>query len=248
MKKLFILLCCLMTCLSSVRAQRFMDRMDRGLVATVAMSGSGNFVSWRILGEEYYDVTYNLYANGKLVGSNLRVSSYVHSGGNAATKYQVAPVVRGVEGEKCAEVTRWSGISNLTNGVSDNPHTGYIDINCQPAIDRNGQTATSQYEFNDCVAADVDGDGQVELVCKRNYTGGVNDANNKTRFHRIEIIKLNGTRLWWIDLGPNMMAGPDEQWDAVAFDWDMDGPRYFFAAQTTCISTLLPDTISRWGT
>ncbi|MBR0201172.1 MAG: autotransporter-associated beta strand repeat-containing protein [Bacteroidaceae bacterium] len=223
MKKLFILMCCLMTCLASVRAQRFMDRMDRGLVATVAMSGSGNFVSWRILGEEYYDVTYNLYANGKLVGSNLRVSSYVHSGGNAATKYQVAPVVRGVEGEKCAEVTRWSGISNLTNGVSDNPHTGYIDINCQPAIDRNGQTATSQYEFNDCVAADVDGDGQVELVCKRNYTGGVNDANNKTRFHRIEIIKLNGTRLWWIDLGPNMMAGPDEQWDAVAFDWDMDG-------------------------
>ena len=223
MKTRTLLITLLLAVCSTANAQRFMDKIDRGLVATVAMNGSGNFVSWRIFGEEYYDVTYNLYANGSKIGSNLKVSSYVHSGGNASTKYQVAPVVRGVEGEKCAAVTRWTGISNLTNGVGDNPHTGYLDINCQPAIDRAGQTVTSQYEFNDCVAADVDGDGIVELVCKRNYTGGVNDAANKTRFHRIEIIKLDGTRLWWIDLGPNMMAGPDEQWDAVAFDWDMDG-------------------------
>lgn len=219
----FSLLTLLLVLACSVQAQRFMDKIDRGLVATVAMSGSGNFVSWRIFGEEYFDVTYNLYANGTKIASDLRVSNYVHAAGNASTKYQVAPVVRGVEGELCAAVTRWAGISNLTNGVGDNPHTGYIDINCQPAIDRAGQTATSQYEFNDCVAADVDGDGVVELVCKRNYTGGVNSADNKTRFHRIEVLKLDGTRLWWIDLGPNMMAGPDEQWDAVAFDWDMDG-------------------------
>jgi autotransporter-associated beta strand protein len=208
---------------AAANAQRFTDRLDRGLVATVAMSGSGNFVSWRILPEEYYDVTYNLYANGNLVKSGLKVSSFVHSGGNASTRYQVAPVVRGVEGEKCQEVKRWAGISNLTNGVGDNPHTGYLDIKCQPAVDRAGKTCTTQYEFNDCVPADVDGDGQVELVCKRNFTGAVNDASNKTRFHRIEVIKLDGTRLWWIDLGPNMMAGPDEQWDAVAYDWDMDG-------------------------
>lgn len=204
-------------------AQRQTDKLDRGLVATVALSGSGNFISWRIQADEYYDVTYNLYANGKLLKSDLKVSNFVHSAGNANTTYQVAAVVRGVEGEKCAEVKRWTSISNLTNGTSDNPHTGSLRIDAQPAIDRAGTDVTSQYEFNDCVAADVDGDGQVELVCKRNYTGGVNDAANKTRFHRIEIIKLDGTRLWWIDLGPNMMAGPDEQWDAVAFDWDQDG-------------------------
>ncbi|MBR3513896.1 MAG: autotransporter-associated beta strand repeat-containing protein [Bacteroidaceae bacterium] len=223
MKTRLYLLMFLLATTCAVQAQRFMDRIDRGLVATVAMSGSGNFVSWRIFGEEYYDVTYNLYANGSKIASDLKVSNYVHAGGNATTQYQVAPVVRGVEGEKCAAVTRWAGISNLTNGVGDNPHTGYIDINCQSAIDRDGQTCTNQYEFNDCVAADVTGDGVVELICKRNYTGGVNDAANKTRFHRIEVLKLDGTRLWWIDLGPNMMAGPDEQWDAVGFDWDMDG-------------------------
>lgn len=223
MNKRLLSLCLLVLVASAGFSQRFMDTLDRGLVATVGMSGSGNFVSWRIFGDEYFDVTYNLYANGALIKSDLKVSNYYHSAGNASTKYQVAPVVRGVEGEKCAEVVRWAGISNLTAGVSDNPHTGYLDINGQQALDRNGADVTASYVFNDVVPADVDGDGQVDLICKRNFTGDVNNASNTTCFHRIEVVKLDGTRLWWIDLGPNMMAGPDEQWDAIAFDWDMDG-------------------------
>ncbi len=215
-KPRIILLSVLLAVAFTAHAQRFMDKLDRGLVATIAQSGSGNFISWRILGEEYYDVTYNLYANGSKIASELRVSNYVHSAGNTTTKYQVAPVVRGVEGEKCAEITRWSGVdSNFT--------TGYLDIAGQPAIDRAGLTATSVYEFNDVVAADVNGDGKIELICKRNYTSSTTDITNTTRFNRIEVITLTGTRLWWIDLGPNLQAGPDEQWDAIAFDWDMDG-------------------------
>ncbi|MDD2257333.1 MAG: transposase domain-containing protein, partial [Bacteroidales bacterium] len=69
----------------------------------------GNFISWRILGEEHYDVTYNLYANNLKIASNLTTSNYVHSTGTVATSYQVSPVVRGVEGEKCTASTRWSG-------------------------------------------------------------------------------------------------------------------------------------------
>ena len=57
-------------------AQRTMDKLGRGLVATVTQSGSGNFVSWRVLGEEYYDVTYNLYADGVLVAKGLSASTY----------------------------------------------------------------------------------------------------------------------------------------------------------------------------
>ena len=55
-------------------AQRTMDKLGRGLVATVTQSGSGNFVSWRVLGEEYYDVAYNLYANGELVAKVVRIA------------------------------------------------------------------------------------------------------------------------------------------------------------------------------
>ena len=39
-------------------AQRMTDALDRGLVAI--QTDGGVFCSWRILAEEYYDVTYNL--------------------------------------------------------------------------------------------------------------------------------------------------------------------------------------------
>ena len=188
-------------------AQRFTDKLDRGLVAVP--SGSGNLVSWRILGEEYYDVTYNLYCNGSKIAENLKVSNYTHTAGNASSSYQVAAVVRGVEQTKSKSVTRWEN--------------GYFDIPVATVLDRNGNDVTSQYMINDISLGDVDGDGVVEFMVKRNYTGDILNASNTTKFHHYECYKLNGTRLWWIDLGPNLMAGPDEQWDLVSFDWDMDG-------------------------
>ncbi len=203
----------LMLVVSAMFAQRRTDRLDRGLVAVPANvnggSGNGNFVSWKIFGEEYYDVTYNLYANGTLLKGGLKVSCYSHSAGNATTKYQVAAVVNGVEQEKCAEVTRWD--------------SGYKDIPAASAINRAGQDVINQYIFNDVSLGDVTGNGIPEFIVKRNFTGGVNVASNKTNFHRYECYTLEGKRLWWIDLGPNLMAGPDEQWDLVAFDWDEDG-------------------------
>ena len=47
---------------TSVHAQRKSDVLTRGLVAMKAKSG--NFLSWRRLGEEYYDTYYNVYRNG----------------------------------------------------------------------------------------------------------------------------------------------------------------------------------------
>lgn len=188
-------------------AQRFTDKLDRGLVAVPC--DNGNLVSWRVLGEEYYDVTYNLYCNGSRIAENLQVSNYTHSSGNASSSYQVAAVVRGVEQQKSKAVTRWEN--------------GCFDIPVATVLDRNGNDVTSQYIINDVSLGDVDGDGVVELMVKRNYAGDILNASNTTKFHHYECYKLDGTRLWWIDLGPNLMAGPDEQWDLICFDWDMDG-------------------------
>lgn len=216
MKKAILFVLLLVASLSGY-AQRFMDRLDRSLVATVAQSGSGNFVSWRILGEEYYDVTYNLYANGSVVAKNLKTSNYVHAAGNATTQYQVAAVVRGVEGEKCEAVKRWS-LSSEYGGV----HTGYLKVAGAPAKGRGGEDL--KYEFNDCCVADVTGDGRMEIIAKRMVLDhDPLDQTNKTCFQRIECYTLEGELLWYIDMGPNMMSGPDSQWDCVAYDWDMDG-------------------------
>lgn len=208
---------------AGLHAQRVMDKLDRGLVATIAQSGSGNFVSWRVLGEEYYDVTYNLYADDELIAKGLSVSNYVHDGGTAETRYSVAPVAGGKEGDRCAPVTRFKEyLSGQPNGKT----VGYFRIPGAAVTGRGtNDDLSGSYEFNDAVLADVDGDGMPEIIAKRLYTGspGVADPANTTAFNRIEAYDIKGKRLWSIDIGPNMQSGPDEQFDAVAFDWDGDG-------------------------
>ena len=207
MKKLFVLLAFL--CIGSmIYAQRMTDSLDRGLVAIP--SGSGNFVSWRIMAEEYYDVEYNIYRDGvKLNSAPLKVSNYTDTKGTSTSKYQVSAIIRGVEQEKSAEVVRWNN--------------GYLDIPMQPVINRQGQIATSNYTLNDVSLADVNGDGVSEFIVKRNSNTAREYSTNKTDFHRLECYTIDGKRLWYIDLGPNMISGPDEQYDIVGYDWDCDG-------------------------
>lgn len=216
MKK-FTLMTLVLLLAMNVAAQRFMDKLDRGLVVTIAQNGKGNYVSWRVFGEEYYDVTYNLYADGKKVASNLSVSNFVHATGTTATQYQVAPVVRGKEGEKCAAVIRWTDSSEYWGN-----NYGFLRIKGALAKGRGGEDL--KYEFNDCCIADVTGDGRMEIIAKRLvWDHDPLDQENRTCFQRIECYTLESELLWYIDMGPNMMSGPDSQWDAVAYDWDMDG-------------------------
>jgi len=207
MKRFYLLTFFLLLFSCVAFAQRSTDRLDRGLVAIP--SDGGNFISWRIFGEEYYDTEYNLYCNGtKLNSTPLKVSNYKHSGGNSSSRYQVAPVVRGVEQEKCAEVKRWSN--------------QYIQFAVKKLASRNGTDITNDYQINDIALADVTGDGISEFIIKRNYKDKMTIAND-TAFNCLEVYTLSGDRLWWIDLGPNMVSGPDEQYDAVGYDWDQDG-------------------------
>ena len=214
MKRFIFLLVAMLTTMGlDVQAQRVTDKLDRGLVAVP--KGSGSFVSWRIFGEEYYDTEYNLYRNGVKVNSKpLKVSNYTDAGGSAGSMYQVAPVVRGVEQEKCEAVERLS--------------QQYIQFAVAPVTDRNGEDMTADCNINDIALADLTGDGVSEFIMKRNYgadydASGVYPYSNKTRYNHIEVYNIKGDRLWWIDLGPNMVSGPDEQYDAVGFDWDQDG-------------------------
>ena len=189
-------------------AQRTTDHLDRGLVAVPAASGSGNLVSWRVFAEEYYDVTYNLYCDGTQIAKNLSASNYTHTSGTATSKYQVAAVVRGTEQAKCDVVTRWSN--------------GMLTIPVQKITGRDGTDVTSNYSLNDISLGDLDGDGIVEFIVKRPCSRAA-DVSQKNCFHVLDCYDHKGKRLWWIDLGPNMLAGADEQWDCVCYDWDGDG-------------------------
>ena len=220
MRKLFLLaLLGLMTI--GVSAQRVADNLDRGLVAIpqgdktgqderYGMSGSGIFISWRILPTEYYDTKYNVYRDGTKIASDLTVSNFQDDGGSKTATYRVVPVVKGSEQNgKAAECKPWN-------------HQ-FWEIPVKPVVNRNGATV-SGYSLNDCAVADVDGDKQMEFVVKRrNDSGNLRSSSNKTDFNLHECYKMDGTRLWWIDMGPNLMSGPDEQFDIILYDWDQDG-------------------------
>ncbi len=207
MKRIYMLLVLLSLSVAGF-AQRFTDIVDRGLVAVKVSNGV--FVSWRVFGEEYYGVTYNLYRNGQKVNQTpLSVSNFTDASGSTSNTYTVAPVVDGVEQAQCAAVKVWS--------------QQYIDIPMQSVINRNGQNVTADYTLNDVSLADVDGDGVSEFIVKRNSNAILDYTNNKHSFHRLECYNIKGKRLWYIDLGPNMVSGPDEQYDIIGYDWDMDG-------------------------
>ena len=83
MKRLLFLMA-FVSLMSVCYAQRTTDKLDRGLVA-VKVSG-GVFCSWRIMGEEYYDVKYNLYRDGTKIAENLEVSDYTDAAGSTSNK------------------------------------------------------------------------------------------------------------------------------------------------------------------
>ena len=186
--------------------QRPMEDIDRGLVAVDL--GSTVYLSWRWLGTESADTLYNVYCDGKLIsGEPQKVTNYsdIHPG----SSYQVAPVVNGVEGEKCAPVTPWS----------DN----YIDIplDIPPGGSINGKNYT--YTANDASVADLDGDGQYEIILKWDPSNQLDAMySGFTGPCIIDAYEMDGTKLWRINMGPNIRAGAHDT-QFMVYDFDMDG-------------------------
>ena len=226
-RKVFIIALMMLAYITGSQAQRMTDVLDRGLVAVYRTNGAneGTFLSWRVLPEEYYDVTYNVYRNGTKINSTpLSVSNFVDAGGPQNASYTVAAVVRGREQRQCKAVRPWN--CALNKYFSRN-YVGYMDITLQRVYSRvNSQKdITNDYSPNDASVADLDGDGELEIILKRiNNADAANlySASN-TDYTIIEAYKLNGKRLWWIDCGPNMVSLNSTEIDAVAYDWDLDG-------------------------
>ena len=204
-KKLLSLLFLLLVA-GMAQAQRVMDNLDRGVVAVKV--NNGVFVSWRIQAEEYYDVTYNLYRDGSLIAENLKTSNYTDASGSTSSTYSVAPVVKGVVGKQSVAKTVWA--------------QDYMEI-----TPKHPSELKATYVPNDACAADVTGDGQVELLMKYNNSQEMSNyfpVNGWFNEHTLfEITKLDGSVLWWVNCGPNMGDFQNNEQNIVGYDWDQDG-------------------------
>lgn len=182
----------------NMQAQRVMDKLDRGLVALNTTNGV--YLSWRIPGNEWYGVSYNVYRDGTKINVSpiTGASNLTDASGTTSSTYTVTSIVGGVEQVAC-----------LPAKVLTTP---YLEIPMRRFDGDDG------YELNDCCAADLDGDGQYEIIVKRIYKDW---STTCTKYSYIEAYKLDGTCLWSINVGPNLL--PDVEIDAVAYDYDGDG-------------------------
>jgi len=74
-----------------------------------------------------------------------------------------------------------------------------------------------------CSAADLDGDGEYEIVLKWEPNNAKdNSQSGYTDNVYLDAYKLNGTRLWRIDLGRNIRAGAHYT-QFMVYDLDGDG-------------------------
>lgn len=186
-------------------SQRPMEKLDRGLY--VQRISNGNYINWRINADEYYNCFYKVYRNGSLIytTNTSEASNYLDASGTTASKYTVSRVKNGVESAQCGQA-----------GVNTN---NYIDI---PMRDLKS-LGKQGYFLNDATAADLDGDGQYEIIVKRLTDDWSVECTNYTYF---EAYKLDGTFLWAIDVGPNITANVEQ--NIAAYDFDGDGKAEVF--------------------
>ncbi|MDD6279933.1 MAG: RICIN domain-containing protein [Oscillospiraceae bacterium] len=188
------------------------EYLDRGV--TAVGTGSGMLVSWRFLANDDDNAEFRLYRDGTLIYTSGAGKStcFLDTGGSASSKYRVDTVVN--------NVVKSSDSCNFTSQNS------YFDIKMDvPTASTSGVT----YSPNDCSVGDVDGDGVYELFVKWDPSNSQdNSKSGNTDNVYIDCYRLDGTKLWRIDLGLNIRAGAHYTQFLVA-DFDCDG-----RAEMTC--------------
>ncbi|GAB3979009.1 rhamnogalacturonan lyase [Actinoallomurus acanthiterrae] len=189
---------------------RQVEKLNRGLVSV--RSGSGNFVSWRLLGTDPSGVAFNLYRGSTKVNSSPITTStnYFDAGADATASYTVRPVVHGSEQSPSESSLRFGN--------------GYLDVPIQaPAGGTTPDGVSYTYSANDASVGDLDGDGQYEIILKWDPSNSKdNSQSGYTGDVYVDAYRLNGTRLWRIDLGRNIRAGAHYTQFQV-YDYDGDG-------------------------
>ena len=181
-----------------------MESLGRGLVAVP--TDDGMFLSWRWLGTEPDDISFNVYRStdaGEAVRLNdepiRSATSYTDSPPTANPVYHVKAVIDGEEIADSEAATPWA--------------SSYLEIPIGPI---------EGYRPGDCSIADLDGDGEYELVVHQASRGRDNSFPGITGKPILDAYEFDGTHLWRIDLGINIREG-EHYTQFMVYDLDGDG-------------------------
>lgn len=190
---------------------RQMEYLDRALVA-VQREG-GVYVGWRVLGTDPDDIAFNLYRDGVKVNEAplAGAANLLDEAGTDSSRYLLKTVDgSGAEQPASPETAVWEG--DYWAIPLQKPEGGVT-----PA----GEAYT--YSANDTSVGDLDGDGTYELIVKWDPSNSHDNSQaGYTGNVYIDAYKLDGTRLWRIDLGKNIRAGAHYT-QFMVYDLDGDG-------------------------
>ena len=202
---------------ATAHAQTYIERLSRGTVA-VPMADGGNLVTWRMLATDNDDVTFDVVRDGDVIGRDIRTATcFVDTKGTATNSYTIITHQNGAT-ETAAPVQAWG--------------KPFMSIPLQrPAEGTTPDGRKYVYTPNDCSAADVDGDGEYEIILKWDpsnshdnshdgYTGDVIIDCYKPNYAQPQSEEIH--LLWRINLGKNIRAGAHYT-QFVVYDFDGDG-------------------------
>lgn len=212
-------------CLSalSVMAQHT-EKINRSPVAVKATNGI--LVSWRSLVSDK-DVAFDVYRNGAKIATSISTKTNVlDPDGKPGDTYRIVAT----NGDEASTVA-WDNIYrrikvNRPDAVEDpNPpmrmrggkkrNAGYPS----PVI--NGKRM-AYYSANDASTADLDGDGEYEIVLKWSPSNARDNSHaGITAPTILDAYKLDGTQLWRINLGDNVRSGA-HYCQFLVYDFDGD--------------------------
>ena len=174
---------------------------------------------------------HSIYKNGQFLATETYSTNYIDPNGTSSDTYQVAPIVNGVEGEKCDSVAPFASGSNYFDIPVDRPKST-LTTTTTITTDENGnelpenqwytEKKVNEYTIGDTSCGDLDGDGEYELIVKWDCASRDNSQAGLTGNVYLDAYKLNGKKLWRIDLGKNIRAGAHYT-QFLVYDFDMDG-------------------------
>lgn len=189
---------------------RQMEKLDRGLIAV--NTDNGVYIGWRLLGDEcsVSDIknapTFDVYKNGKMLAEVVDSTNYLDVSGTKGDSYSVA--IHDSD-ELCSAVS-----------VNDSP---YYNIRLdRPSAYKVDDETSYEYTVGDCSTGDLDGDGQYEIVVKWDSNPQDNSKSGITGNVLLDAYKMDGTKMWRIDLGRNIRAGAHYT-QFLVYDFDQDG-------------------------
>ena len=184
-----------------------MENLNRGIVAVNQPEGAV-FLAWRLFGTDPEPLAFNLY---RIAGAAKPVKINEKPIANATNfidrtadtdqplQYLVRPVLNGKELAPSRPVPAWD--------------KNYLEIPIKPI---------SGYRPGDASIADLDGDGEYEIVLHQTSNPKDNAHPGITGAPVFDAYKLDGTHLWRINLGINIRDG-EHYTQFMVYDLDGDG-------------------------